>query len=429
MKVKVKKVNDYTVELSADVPWRELEVEFNLSVKKFSKKIKMPGFRSGKIPVDRLLTQFKQNIEAEFVDNNIQKYYLQGLKKENLNPVNRAEIKDVSFQMNEDFSFTALFEIEPDIDLPKLKKNSLSVKKVKYIHDKKDVEDAMMQLRKAHATIKTVEDGAAEGDYLTCSLQKLDETGVPIIGKKFEKQYLRVGNGSFTDDQKEKMIGLKPGGKARINLQLNKEENKSEYELEVDSIEREILPELNKEFIKKINPKLGSLEQLRNDVEDKIIANFNERSQTSYERDLSDAVIEKANPSFAPSMVENYLINLIEDVKKQNNGEPLDEQKVREHYKPLAERNVKWYSLRNKIIEKGGLAVSDQDVNNEIQKLIDRTPQSEIEIKKFYKKPSSRKRLKDELIEKLILKYLEQFAKVEELQVKTEDLRGNEYEH
>ena len=42
-------------------------------------------------------------------------------------------------------------------------------------------------------------------------------------------------------------------------------------------------------------------------------------------------------------MVENYLTNLVEDVKKQNKGEPMDEEKVREHYKPVAERNMKWY--------------------------------------------------------------------------------------
>ena len=44
-------------------------------------------------------------------------------------------------------------------------------------------------------------------------------------------------------------------------------------------------------------------------------------------------------------MVSNYLDNLVEDVKKRNNGEPLDEQKVKDHYRSIAERNVKWYPL------------------------------------------------------------------------------------
>ena len=429
MKIKVKKINDYTRELEIDIPWSELESDFEISVKKFSKNVKMPGFRSGKIPRDRLLSQFQPNIEAEFMDANFQKYYLMAVQQEGLIPVNKAEVRDVHFHMNEHLSFFAVFEIEPDISLPKLKKNVLSVQRTTYLHDDQDIEDAIMQLRKANATMSTVEDGALEGDYLICTLQKLDDSGVPIIGKKFEKQYLRVGKGSFTDDQKEKMIGLKSGEVTRLRLPVNQDGEDADYELTVENVEREILPELNEEFLKQINPSLESMESLRKDVENKIIENFKERSKTAFDRDLSDALIEKVNPSFAPSMVEHYLTNLVEDVKKQNNGEPLDDEKVREQYKPLAERNIKWYSLRNKLIEHGDLNLDDQGLDKEIQSLVDGAPNSEKEIRKFYKKPSNRKRLEDGLMEKIILEYLEQFAKVKEVEVQTKDLRGKEHEH
>ena len=429
MKIKINKVNDYTRELEIDIPWGELESDFNDTIKKFSKKIKMPGFRAGKIPRDRLLTQFQPNLEAEFMDTNFQKYYLMAVQQEGLIPVNKAEIKDVHFHMNEHFSFNATFEIEPELSLPRLKKRSLSVQRTTYIHDEQDIEDAIMQLRKSQATMTTIEEGAIEGDYLICTLQKLDESGVPIIGKKFEKQYLRVGKGSFTDDQKEKLIGLKPGEKTRLRLPVSQDGEDADYELTVDNVEREILPELNEEFFKRVNPELDSEETLRNDVEKKIKENFEERSKTAYERDLADALIEKVDPSFAPSMVENYLTNLVEDVKKQNKGEPMDEAKVREHYTPVAERNMKWYLIRNKLIESQEFEVAMEKIENEIQRLVDRTPQSENEIRKYYKKPSNRKHLEDDLMEKIILEYLEQFAKVKEVDVSTKDLRGKEHAH
>ena len=429
MKIKVNKTNDYARELEIDIPWSELESDFNTTIKKFSKKVKMPGFRAGKIPRNRLMQQFQANIEAEFMENNFQKYYLMAMQQEELLPVNKAEISDVHFHMNEHFSFKAVFEIEPEAVIPKLKRNSLSVQRTIYIHDEHDIEDAIMQLRKSHATIATVEDGAIEGDYLICTLQKLDESGVPIIGKKFEKQYLRVGKGSFTDNQKEKLIGLKPGDSNRVILPVNEEGENAEYELTVGNVEREILPEINEEFLKRINSDLDSIDALTSDVEKKIKANFEERSRTAYERDLSDALIDLASPSFAPSMVENYLANLIEDVKKQNKGEPMDEEKVREHYTPVAERNVKWYSLRNKLIETQDIAASKENVEDYIEKLVERTPQSEKEIRKFYKKPSDRKRVEDDLVEKKILEYLEQFAKVKEVEVYTKDLRGQDHAH
>ena len=423
MEVVEKIVNDYTRELNINLTWEEVQPNFNKAAKAFSKKIKMPGFRPGKIPMSRLLNQFQANIEAEFMDANFQSYYLAALQQKKLMPVNKAEIKDVNFQMNKDFSFSATFEVEPELSIPNLKKNSLQVNKTTYLHDEKDIDDAILQLRKSQASIVTINDGAAEGDYLVCSLQKLDDSGVPIIGKKFDNQYLRVGNGSFTDDQKDKLIGLESGQAARLRLPVNEDGGDADYELVVDRVERENLPEINDEFLKTVNPELDSIDSLRKDVESKIIENFKERSQTAYEKELSDRLIDFINPSIAPSMVENYLDNLLEDVKKQNKGEPLDENKVKEQYKSVAERNVRWYAIRKEIINSQSMKVEKKDVDDEILKLIKRSPKSEQEIKRFYKKPSNRKKIEDDLIEKKIIGYLEQFANVKDVEVKTEQLR------
>ncbi len=425
MQVVAKNINDHTRELKVDLTWEEVQPNFNKAAKAFSKKIKMPGFRPGKVPMERLLNQFQANIEAEFMDANFQKYYLAAVQEKKLMPVNKAEIKDVNFRMNEDFSFTATFEVEPEIVIPSMKKNSLQVNRTNYLHDDQDIEDAIIQLRKAQASIVTIEDGAKEGDYLVCSLQKLDDSGVPIIGKKFENQYLRVGNGSFTDDQKDKLIGLKSGETARLRLPVNEDGGDADYDLVVGRVERENLPELNDDFIKTVNPDLNSVDSLRKDVEKKIIENFKERSQTAYERELSDKAIDFVNPAFAPSMVENYLENLFEDVKKQNNGEPLDKSKVKEQYKSVAERNVKWYSIRKELINSQEMKVEKEDVEEEILRLIQRTPKSEKEIKRFYKKPSNKKRIEDDLMEKKILNYLEQFTQVKEVDVETKKLREN----
>ena len=429
MKVNIDKVNKYTREFHVDIPWIELKNDFNVSLKKFNKKIKIPGFRPGKVPRERLLQQFQPNIESDFMEDNFQKYYLMAVQQEKIIPVNKAEISDVHFHMNEHFTFKAQFEIEPDNTLPRFKKNMLKVQKTKYIHDEQDIEDAINQLRKSHARIQTIEDGAMEGDFIICTLQKLDESGMPIIGKKYEKQYLKVGDGSFTDDQKERLMGLKTDEKTRLELPINKEGDRANYELTVNNVEREILPNLDDDFIKLVNPELSSLNDLRSDVEKKIQANFEERSQTTFDKDLTDALINISNPDFAPSMVENYLDNFVEDLKKQNDDQPIDEAKVRDQYKPLAERNLKWHSLRKLIIEQESISPAKEDIEAEVEKLINRSPASEKEIRKYYKKPSNRDRLGEDIVEKKILEYLKQFAKVKEVEVKTKDIRGQNHEH
>ena len=425
MKINVKNINDYTKEVELDVPWTTIEPDFESTIKKFSKKVKLPGFRPGKIPRDRLMQQFQPNIEAQFMDDNIHKYYLLALQEEKIVPVNQAEIRDVQFQLGEHFSFTAKFEVEPDFKLPKFKNNMFKVQKNKFIPDEQDITDGINQLRRSHARIETVEDGAQEKDFILCDLQKLDESGVAIIGKKFEKQMLKVGDGSFTDDQTSKLIGLKPGELSRLDLPDNEDKTiKNPYELTVVKVEREVLPELNDDFVKMVNPELKSVDELNNDVLEKINENFAERSRQSFEKEISDALIDKIGFETPPSMVNNYLNNILEDVKKQNNGEKIDEQKVLETYRPSAERNLKWYLIRKKLIDQEQLSFSKSDIDAEVESLISRTPQSEKEIRRFYKKPSNRQRIEDDLTEKKILEYLTQFAKIKEVEVNTKDIRG-----
>lgn len=425
MKINVKNINDYTKEVELDVPWTTIEPDFESTIKKFSKKVKLPGFRPGKIPRDRLMQQFQPNIEAQFMDDNIHKYYLLALQERKIVPVNQAEIRDVQFQLGEHFSFTAKFEVEPDFKLPKFKNNMFKVQKNKFIPDEQDITDGINQLRRSHARIETVEDGAQEKDFILCDLQKLDESGVAIIGKKFEKQMLKVGDGSFTDDQTSKLIGLKPGESSKLDLPDNEDKTiKNPYELTVVKVEREVLPELNDDFVKMVNPELKSVDELNNDVLEKINENFAERSRQSFEKEISDALIDKIGFETPPSMVNNYLSNILEDVKKQNNGEKIDEQKVLETYRPSAERNLKWYLIRKKLIDQEQLSFSKSDIDAEVESLISRTPQSEKEIRRFYKKPSNRQRIEDDLTEKKILEYLTQFAKIKEVEVNTKDIRG-----
>ena len=95
----------------------------------------------------------------------------------------------------------------------------------------------------------------------------------------------------------------------------------------------------------------------------------------------------------------------------------------------MAERNLKWHSLRKLIIEQESISPTKEDIEAEVEKLINRSPASEKEIRKYYKKPSNRDRLGEDIVEKKILEYLKQFAKVKEVEVKTKDIRGQNDEH
>ena len=74
MDIKLKELNTFSRELIIDLTWSEVEKDFEEGIKTFSKKIKLPGFRPGKVPRKVLMGQFQPSIEADFIDKSVNRY-------------------------------------------------------------------------------------------------------------------------------------------------------------------------------------------------------------------------------------------------------------------------------------------------------------------------------------------------------------------
>ena len=423
MDVSIKEINSYTKEMTVALQWNELSDDFDKFIGKFGKKIKMPGFRPGKVPRPVLLKQFLPLIESEFVEDNVQKYYLEALREKEILPVNKAQIKDVHFHNKEHFNFTAVFEVEVEVELPELKKKSIKVEKVVYITDKEDVNLAIEEMLRSRAKMQQVKGGAKEGDYILADLQKIDETGVPIIGEKLEKRYIKIGDGIFIGDNQKKLIGVKAGSKVQVMIPEGENKKEAPFEVSVINVEEQVLPELDMEFVKQMDPDAVDVENWEKSIKEQIEKSYQQRATEQFDRNISDALIENIKPEFAPSMVESYLDHIIEDVKASNQGAKLEEDKVRATYRPLSERNLKWYSIRKALIKDQAFLISTDEVKAEIERLMEESPKQAKEIEKYYKKPSNKTRIEDDLMEKKIIDYLVNFAKIKEVKVYTKDLR------
>lgn len=421
MDIKLKEINSYGREVMIDLPWNEIEQDFDKAIRKFSKRVKLPGFRPGKIPRKVLMNQFKPSIEADFIENSVNNYYLKALKEKEIVPVNMGSVSDVNFNHGEHFKFKVTFEVEPQIKLPRMKKNLLKVEKTKYVCDDDDIDLAIEEVRNGHAEVKTIEDGAQSGDFVICDLQEVDNTGVPIIGKKLETRYVKVGQPPFDNENEKKLLGVKPNDSVKVMVPIDENNSLSNFELSVKNVERQILPELNDEFVKLADPKSKDISEYREKVKENLDKAYANRSDEAFNQNICDAMIEKINPEFPPSMAESYLKHIIEDISK-NNSE-MDKDKAKEIYKPMAERNLKWYLIRSAIIQSQSFEISKEDISNEIEDRKKINPDHAKDIDNYFKKPSNRSRLSDDLMEKNILAYLKEFTKIKEVKLATKDLR------
>ena len=427
MDIQLKEINAYAREVTIDLPWEEIERDFEKALKEFSKRMKLPGFRPGKVPRKILMKQFQPSIEANFVENSVNNYYLKALKEKEIVPVNMGSVSDVHFHFGEHFKFKVAFEIEPAVVIKKMRKTSLKVEKTVYILDDEDIDLAINEMRQGQAKVITIEDGAKVDDFIVCDLQEIDTSGVPIIGKKLETRYIKLGQIPFDGDNQKKLDGVKPGEKVRVSVPIDEQGTLGIYELSVKNVERQILPEIDEDFIKVADPEAKDMVDYRNRIRERLEEAYRNRSDEAFDRQLSDAMISHVNPDFPPSMAESYLEHMVEDVNKNNPGK-VDKDKIKEMYKPISERNLKWYLIRNAIIKGQEFKVSKDDVQEEINRRKKASPEHIKELERYFKKPSNRQRLQDDLMEKNTLAYLKEFAKIKEVKVRTKDLRNQSEE-
>jgi trigger factor len=420
--IQLKETSSYAREASIDLSWEEIAADFEQAIKQFSKRVKLPGFRPGKVPRKVLMKQFQPAIEADFVENSVNTYYLKALQEKEIIPINMGSVSDVHFHHGEHFKFKVAFEIEPDVTIPRMKRKSLKVEKTNYITDDEDIDMAIDEMRHGHAEVQTVEDGAQLDDYVICDLQEIDISGVPIIGKKLETRYIKLGQIPFDGDNQKKLEGIKPGEKTQVSVPMDEKGSTSTFELSVQNVERQILPEVDEDFIKMADPEAENVADYRERIKDRLGKAYDQRSEKASDEQLTDAMINHVNPEFPPSMAESYLGHMVEDVMK-NNPAATDKEKIKEIYQPVAERNLKWYLIRNTIIKNEKYEITKEDVQADIDQRKEANPKEAKELEKYFKKPSNRSRLEDDLMEKKVLAYLKNFTKIKEVKMNTKDLR------
>ena len=426
MEIQVKHKGVFSREMFLSIPWEECSKDYEKSFAKLRRKIKLPGFRPGKVPKQVLVNQYQSLIEAKFLEHYIQTYYQKALKIEEIDPINNGEVSNVEFKYGQTFTFKISFDVEPEIILPKLKKNKLHVVKQIYEMDEEDISFSIEEFRRSHTQKETVEDGAQIDDFIFCNLQETDFAGNPLIGRKIEKQYLKVGDPHLSDETNASLNGIKSGDVRPITMKSS--DNKSYYQVNVINVERHTLPEINNEFVTQIDPEVSDVAAWREKIREAIAKRYEARSEEQFSQHIIDAYIQYVNPEYPESMADAYLESLVEDVR-QSGDKVKDENKLREMFRPSAIRNLKYYLIRKVILKDQDISVSSDDVDGEIQKRCEMNPDNANEISKYYRKPSNKKRLSEELIDRKITEFLKQFAKIKTETIKTADLRKKELEH
>ena len=418
METNLKEINSYTRQLDITIAWELIQDEYEKEFSRARSSFSMKGFRKGKVPEQIVKKNLGPSIEAHFAEDSINSYYRQALDELKLAPINQASIDNLEFREGLALSFSARFEVNPEIMLPKYQKK-FKIKAVRYMAGSEDIEQALTQYQEQHASIKTIESGAETGHFIRGDFNVLDDSGLPIVGSKMENQYIRLGFGLFKDDAEKVFISTKEGDEVTVSIQ-NKE-NTVKYHVKINRVEEQILPDIDDELAKTINENTNTLTELKNVIKDELQASLDNDHKELVRKEIIDYFVQNTKVEAPESMVSLYLEQIKDDLEKRN--QPFDEKQMKENYQSHSEWNIKWYLIKDQIIENEALDISDEELDGKIQDTISKNQKNETQIKSFYKQSKNKQQLFSKMLIDKLFARLSEFAKVKVVEESTNELR------
>jgi len=418
METNLKEINSYTRQLDITIAWELIQDEYEKEFSRARSSFSMKGFRKGKVPEQIVKKNLGPSIEAHFAEDSINSYYRQALDELKLAPINQASIDNLEFREGLALSFSARFEVNPEIMLPKYQKK-FKIKAVRYMAGSEDIEQALTQYQEQHASIKTIESGAETGHFIRADFNVLDDSGLPIVGSKMENQYIRLGFGLFKEDAEKVFIGAKEGDE--VTVSIPNKENIIKYHVKINRVEEQILPDIDDELAKTINENTNTLTELKNVIKDELQASLDNDHKELVRKEIIDYFVQNTKVEAPESMVSLYLEQIKDDLEKRN--QPFDEKQMKENYQSHSEWNIKWYLIKDQIIENEALDISDEELDGKIQDTISKNQKNETQIKSFYKQSKNKQQLFSKMLIDKLFARLSEFAKVKVVEESTNELR------
>ena len=435
MKVQVTESDTWRRTLEVEVPGEDVEKRFDTAYRSYSKTLNLPGFRKGKIPLNVVRKRFGKAIQGEVLQEVMQEFYREASRSEGLNPVSEATIEEVDYDEGTPLTFKASVDIKPELEVEGYKR--IKVTRPVFKVEDSDVEGHLGYLQDQGATEKVVDRAAELGDVILADIQEIDESGVPIVGRKQEDRTFLIGGQNATNhDLDNQLVGISAKEERRVNLKHAEADDHDHdeghhhdhpdgqevrFQVKAKEVRERELPNLDDEFAKDLGD-FESLDALKDKIREDFQARADETSRRRLEENILDVIIEGNEFELPESMVENFLNNLVENYKKEHEGHDhdIDEAAVREESRPGAIRNLKRYLLLESIAKKEEIKVEEEDINKHLDGLSQQYNMEGSQMRQMLSRSGQLERMESELLETKSLTFLIDEADVDEVEEKRE---------
>ncbi len=408
--------------MRVQVPAQQIDSKVAERLKSVGRNARLEGFRPGKVPAKVIQKRYGPQVRQEVISEVVQASYAEALQKENLIPAGNPSIEPEEISDGQDFSYTATFEVFPEVALSDLEKISITVPEVA-VGDA-DLDAMLLSLRQQRATWTPVTRAAKEGDQVIVDFDgSLD--GKPIENGKGEAVPVTLGAGQMLPDFDAALKGVKAGDEKTFEVGYPADYPAEDlagktatFEAHVRDVNEQQLPEIDEEFIKAFGVEDGSLDTLRAEIKNNMQTELANKLRADLKQQVLDQLLE-LNPLDVPqSLVSEEAHSLQHDAMRRMGVTEHSEAPPRENFLPAATRRVQVGLLMQEFIRQEKLEIDRDRVKDKMKELFAGYEGSDEMILNYLNDPKFLQQiepmvLEDQAIEALRAKGSEQTEKVE----------------
>jgi trigger factor len=429
-------------EFKISVPASDLDAKADAKLVDLKDKVKLNGFRPGKVPVSHLKKVYGRSVMAETIDQTIRDTNTQIFTDRGFRlatepkitmPTEQKEVEEL-LAGKSDLTYTVAIEVVPTIQLADFK--SFTVEKPVVDVSDADVDDAIKRIADQNKPYAAKADGAkAEtGDRVTINF-KGSINGELFEGGTGEGIPVVIGTGQFIPGFEEQLIGMAVGETRTLKVSFPKNYaseklagQPAEFETTATLIEAPGETKIDDEFAKTLG--LESLDKLKEAARERLVAEFAGATRQRVKRALLDRLDDSHKFEAPPSLIEeefNLMWNSIkaemESSGKTFADENTTEDAAKEEYRKIADRRVRLGLVLSEIGEKNKITVTDDEVGRAVIERARSMPGREKEVWDYYRNNANAlAQLRAPIYEDKVVDFILELANVTEKKVSREDL-------
>ena len=428
MQVSVETTEGLERKLTIAIPGDRVDMAVNARLQEAAQTIRLNGFRQGKVPLKVVKNKFGKGVRQEVVGELMNQTYFEAIAQESLKPAGQPRIEPTRMDEGKDVEFVAVFEVYPEIELP----DFAAIKAERLVAEVSDddIDEMIETLRKQRQTWVPVERAAADGDMVNIDYVGKKE-GEEFQGGKAAGQNLVLGSERMIPGFEDGVIGKSAGDDFTLQLKFPDEYHSEElagaeveFELKLNTVSEQSLPEVNEDFFKSFGVEEGGMEAFREEVSNNMQREMKTASRNKLKTTLMDALISDLEVAIPAALMSNEIHQLKhQTVQQMGGGQGFDPHSMPDDlFREQAKRRVTLGLILGEVISQQGIQADADKVRDAVEEIAATYESPEEVVKWYYSNEEQLQGIESSVIEDQVFDYIIEQAQVSDKGVSYQDV-------